>query len=53
MIEIHKYCDSKGNIPIDTWLDVASVLLLCAGSKKTQKRDIEQAKMYWRDYCGE
>lgn len=35
------------------WLDVAAVLLLCGGSKKTQKRDIERAKTYWRDYCGE
>ena len=26
------------------------VLLLCGGSKKTQSRDIEQARNYWRDY---
>ena len=26
------------------------VVLLCAGDKSTQSRDIEQAKSYWRDY---
>ncbi len=26
------------------------VILLCAGNKKTQKRDIEKAKNYWREY---
>ena len=26
------------------------VVLLCAGSKKTQRKDIETAKSYWRDY---
>ncbi len=26
------------------------VLLLCCGSKKTQTRDIEQARAYWNDY---
>lgn len=26
------------------------VILLCAGSKKTQRKDIEAAKEYWRDY---
>lgn len=26
------------------------VLLLSGGSKKTQTRDIEQARMYWNDY---
>lgn len=31
--------------------DGATVLvLLCAGDKSTQSRDIEQAKSYWRDY---
>ena len=27
------------------------VLLLCAGEKKRQSRDIETAKRYWLDYC--
>jgi len=26
------------------------VLLLCGGDKKTQKKDIETAKSYWKDY---
>ena len=26
------------------------VLLLCAGSKKTQERDIERAKEFWHDF---
>ena len=28
------------------------VLLLCAGEKKTQRKDITRAKEYWRDYLG-
>ena len=28
------------------------VLLLCAGEKKTQKKDIARAKEYWLDYLG-
>ena len=26
------------------------VVLLCGGSKRTQKRDIPRAKQYWEDY---
>ena len=26
------------------------VLLLCGGNKRTQSRDIEQARIFWRDY---
>jgi len=26
------------------------VVLLCGGSKRTQRQDIERAKTYWRDY---
>lgn len=26
------------------------IILLCAGIKGSQKRDIEQAKFYWKDY---
>jgi putative addiction module killer protein len=26
------------------------IVLLCAGIKKTQKRDIQQARDYWHDY---
>lgn len=26
------------------------VILLCAGDKKSQNRDIEQAKVFWQDY---
>jgi putative component of toxin-antitoxin plasmid stabilization module len=25
-------------------------LILCAGSKRTQKQDIKAAKRYWKDY---
>lgn len=28
------------------------VILLCAGSKKTQAKDIAQAKLYWKEYNG-
>lgn len=28
------------------------VLLLCAGEKKTQKKDIARAKEFWQDYLG-
>ena len=27
------------------------VLLLCAGSKSSQNKDIEKAKEYWAEYC--
>lgn len=27
------------------------VLLLCAGNKATQQKDIKLAKQYWRNYC--
>jgi putative addiction module killer protein len=26
------------------------IILLCGGDKKTQEKDIEKAKKYWRDY---
>jgi putative addiction module killer protein len=26
------------------------IILLCAGSKRNQKKDIDQAKRYWSDY---
>lgn len=26
------------------------ILLLCGGDKKTQKRDIKQAKAFWQEY---
>jgi len=35
------YCGKKGK---------ALVVLLCGGDKKSQKRDIEVAKEYWKDY---
>jgi len=28
------------------------VLLLCGGTKRTQRRDIQQAQRYWLDYVG-
>ena len=28
----------------------ALVLLLCAGDKRTQSKDIEHARNYWKDY---
>lgn len=34
------------------WHGAAVVLLLCAGTKRTQRRDIETAKRYWRLYRG-
>jgi putative addiction module killer protein len=30
--------------------DDATVVILCAGSKDTQRRDIERARSCWRDY---
>jgi len=27
------------------------IILLCAGSKKSQKKDIDLAKLFWADYC--
>ena len=32
--------------------DAALVLLLCAGDKRTQSKDIEHARDYWKDYQG-
>ncbi len=37
------YCAEDGS---------AIVLLLCAGDKRTQARDIEVAHEYWKDYQG-
>jgi putative addiction module killer protein len=31
-------------------MDKTIVLLLCGGDKSTQTRDIERAKIYWREY---
>lgn len=31
-------------------LGSAAVLLLCGGDKSTQKRDIETAQQYWKEY---
>jgi putative addiction module killer protein len=28
------------------------VILLCAGNKKTQQKDIDQAQVYWAEYKG-
>jgi putative addiction module killer protein len=30
-------------------LDQVIVILLCGGTKRTQRRDIERAKVYWRN----
>lgn len=35
------YFGQEGNI---------TIILLCGGDKKTQQRDISQAKNYWQDY---
>jgi len=35
------------------WDGDTVVILLCGGDKGSQRRDIEMAKRYWRDYCGE
>ncbi|MHB1895116.1 MAG: type II toxin-antitoxin system RelE/ParE family toxin [Metallibacterium sp.] len=37
------YCGQDG---------AALVLLLCAGDKRTQTKDIEHARDYWKDYQG-
>jgi len=31
-------------------IDNALILLLCAGDKDSQKRDIQTAQSYWKDY---
>lgn len=31
-------------------VDNATVLLLCGGDKSSQRRDIERAKNYWKEY---
>ncbi len=35
------------------WSGAAVVLLLCAGTKRTQQRDIDTARQYWRHYRGD
>jgi putative addiction module killer protein len=35
------YCGADGD---------TLVMLLCAGSKRTQSKDIENARRYWKDY---
>jgi len=34
------------------WDGEAAVILLCGGDKDSQRRDIELARKYWRDYRG-
>lgn len=44
--------EGKGYRVYYAWDGDAVILLLCGGSKSTQKKDIERAKSYWRCYRG-
>ena len=52
MKEILTYKTKDGKCPFDIWmnsLDNIIIILLCAGDKSTQAKDIEKAKEYLQD----
>lgn len=44
--------EGKGYRVYYAWKGNAAVILLCGGNKSTQRKDIEQAKRYWRQING-
>jgi len=45
-----KISEGKGYRIYYAWDGSKIVLLLCGGNKSTQNADIENARIYWRDY---
>jgi len=45
-----KFYESPGYRIYYGKIDASAILLLCAGNKSTQSRDIEKAKLYWQDF---
>lgn len=43
--------EGKGYRIYYAWDGDSVVILLCGGNKSSQKKDIEAAKSFWRDYC--
>lgn len=44
--------EGKGYRVYYGWDNTALAIVLCGGSKATQRKDIAQAKEYWRQYHG-
>lgn len=45
-----KITEGKGYRVYYGWTGTEAILLLCGGDKSSQKKDIKQAKQYWRQY---
>lgn len=45
-----RFTEGKGHRIYYAWIGNQIIILLCGGDKSSQKKDIEKAKGYWRQY---